>query len=670
MILLSGHSLTPARKVPLESMQLTIKERDSSATMVPADMTGIGVNSWLRDDTNPGNGIVWRVKSIRQAYNSDTTTVQLEHAIGILKDTILFGDITTAKLAGKSGATEVTAKKALQYILGKTSDWTLGTFDYTDSNPYKFDGDTLFDAIETISDSLDDPVWTYDFSSYPFKLSITKRNTEVNSELRANRNLKTISRSVDRSGMFTRFYPIGANDLHIDGDYVDRNTGTYGVVAHVETDQSLNTKKELKRWANQRLKRHAEPVVTIDVEGFELADATGEALDRLTINRVCRIPLPEFGTTIQEKITALNYPDKVKQPEVVKVTMANNRTDVTRIISDAIKRSGSGRRTSTKKDKEDMAWMEDTNDHVAMCAKGIIGTDAAGNPNWERLSKIVVDGQGIHQTVTETVNGLKKHESRIEQNEKRISMVVGKYDSGGNYIKAGEIMLAINGDTSEAKIRADKILIEGTTRLNDVLTVSQGYAWFKKPVVFGSSLFKTNINNGIINTMVGINYYASSGTYHYNLDYATLGTMIKTMESRSGGVIRLTRWDGTYLDFSKAITSFVPTAAGSGKIRVTAQPQNQHKDVPVSISGPKSVTTNGNKVYKIYFEDNSGDDVEVTGSSFTVDVDVYPTSKSLYCSAKSTAGGVTTYTFTYSSSSSSAFNTSHSYTFHHNSGYT
>ncbi len=163
MILLSGHSLTPARKVPLESMQLTIKERDSSATMVPADMTGIGVNSWLRDDTNPGNGIVWRVKSIRQAYNSDTTTVQLEHAIGILKDTILFGDITTAKLAGKSGATEVTAKKALQYILGKTSDWTLGTFDYTDSNPYKFDGDTLFDAIETISDSLDDPVWTYDF---------------------------------------------------------------------------------------------------------------------------------------------------------------------------------------------------------------------------------------------------------------------------------------------------------------------------------------------------------------------------------------------------------------------------------------------------------------------------------------------------------------------------
>ena len=349
MILWSGHSLTPAGKVPLESMQLTLEEKNSTAAIVPADMTGITVNSWLKDDTNPGNGIVWRVRNIRQAFNSNTNTVSLEHAIGILKDTILFGDITTAKIAGKSTATEVTAKKAVQYILGKSADWTLGTFDYTDSNPYKFDGESLFDALETVTDSLDDPVWSYDFSSYPFKLNITKRDTGVDSELRANRNLRTITKSIDRSGMYTRMYPIGKDDLHIDGDYVEKNTAAYGVVAHVATDASLDTKKELKRWANQLLKKHAEPTVTIDVEGLELADATGEPLDRLTINRVCRIPLPEFGTTIQEKITRLSYVDKVKQPENVKVTMANNRTDVTRIISDAIKRSGKGSRTSTKK---------------------------------------------------------------------------------------------------------------------------------------------------------------------------------------------------------------------------------------------------------------------------------------------------------------------------------
>lgn len=563
MILLSGHSLTPARKVPLENMQLTLEERNSTAAITPADMTGIGVNSWLQDETNPGKGIVWRVRSIRQAFGSNTTTVSLEHAIGVLKDTILFGNITTAKIAGKSGATEVTAKKALQYILGKTADWTLGTFDYTDSNPYKFDGETLFDAIEAVSDSLEDPVWTYDFSSYPFKLNITKRDTAVDSELRANRNLRTITKTIDRSGMYTRFYPIGKDDLHIDGDYVEKNTAAYGVISKVETDASLDTKKELKRWANQRLKKHAEPVVTIDVEGLELADATGEPLDRLTINRVCRIPLPEFGTEIQEKITRLSYQDKIRQPENVKATLANNRTDVTRIIADAIKRGGSSRRTSTKKGAEDRAWMEDTNDHVAMCAKGIIGTDAQGNPNWERLSKIVVDGKGIHQTVTDIQNDQKQYESRLDQDEKRIGMVVGKYDSGGNYIKAGEICLAINADgSSSATINATKILLEGNVKLNDTMNVTNNIVYIKKPL---------RANGGVMATELQLR----GGNDDYTVSASILGAMIKKVEKISGGnTLRLTRFNGSYEDFSRAITSW-EFGWSNGTLTVTVQPGNQ-----------------------------------------------------------------------------------------------
>ena len=610
MILLSGHSLTPARKVPLESMQLTLEEKNSTATITPADMTGIGVNSWLKDETNPGAGIVWRVRSIRQAFGNNTTTVYLEHAIVSLKDTILFGNITTAKIAGKTGATEVTAKKALQYILGKSADWTLGTFGYTDSNPYKFDGETLFDAIETVSDSLDDPVWSYDFSSYPFKLNITKRNTGVDSELRANRNLRTITKTIDRSGMYTRFYPIGKDDLHIDGDYVERNTAAYGVISKVETDASLDTKKELKRWANQRLKRHAEPTVTIDVEGLELADATGEPLDRLTINRVCRIPLPEFGTTIQEKITRLSYADKVKQPENVKATLANNKTDVTKIIADAIKRGGSGRRTSTKQGAEDRAWMEDTNDHVAMCAKGIIGTDATGKPNWERLSKIVVDGNGIHQTVTDIQNGQKQFESRLNQDEKSIGLVVGKYDSSGRYIKAGEICMAINDDgSSTATINATKILLEGNVKLNDTMSVSNNQVYIKKPL---------RANGGVMATELQLR----NGNSDYTITANVLSTMIKKMETRTGGTIRLTRFDGSYLDFNKAISSWT-WGGGSGKVNVTALPQNQTKSVKVSIDGRNTISTNGSYTYTVDYENSDGDDVS-TGATKTVTVSVSP----------------------------------------------
>lgn len=561
MRLLSGHSLTPVRTIPLESMQMSLKEREATANIVPVDMDGIVVNAWLQDDTNPGNGIIWRVKSIKRSFDTDTYTVQLEHVIAALKDLILFGEVKPGKMSGRSSDTSCTAKQAITYILKQSPDWTVGTIDYTDSNPYKFDGDTLYDALETVSDSLDEPVWSYDFSSYPFKLSITKRNTSVDSEMRANRNLRTISRTVDTSGMYTRFYPIGKDDLHITGNYVEKNTATYGVISRVETDQSLDTKNELKRWANQRLKKHAQPTVTIEIEGFELADATGEPLDRLTLNRVMRVPLPEFGTTIQERITALSYADKIRQPEVVKVTLANTRTDITRIIADMIKSGGRGSRTSSRKGAEDRAWMEDTNDHVALCAKGIIGVDAAGNPNWERLSKIVVDGQGIHQTVTDIQNGQKKFESRIDQDEKKIGLVVGSYDSGGNYIKAGQICLAINNDnSSSALIQADKIKLEGNVSLNDTMKVSENSVYIKMPL---------RANGGVMTTALQMR----DGNNNETLQAREFPNVIKNA-TVSGNTLTLTKVSGATVTFSRAITQWGFGWSG-GTLTVTVQPGNQ-----------------------------------------------------------------------------------------------
>ena len=423
MILLTGHSLTPERKIPLEGLSLQLKERDSTATMIPADMEGIGVNSWMRDDTEPGDGIIWRVKSISQAYATRTQTVQLEHMINSLRDQIMFGEIKPAQITGNDKATTCTAEQAVRYILSYQSDWVLGAFSYGNvRNPYKFDGDSLFDALETVSNSLEDSWWSYDMNVYPFRLNITRKSAEIGSEMRAGRNMKTITRTIDKSGMYTRFYPTGKDDLHIPGDYVERNVNLYGIVSKIETDASIDSVEELTRWGNERLKMHAEPTVTIDVEGIELANATGVSLDRMQLGKCCRVPLPEFGTEITERIVSLTYQDKIHQPEVVKITLANNRTDVTKIIADAIKSGGGGKggRTSTKQDKEDHAWFEDTNNHVAMCAIGIIGTDAEGNPNWTRLSTLEVNEDGIYGEVKSVQGDIVVANTKITQNEYRI----------------------------------------------------------------------------------------------------------------------------------------------------------------------------------------------------------------------------------------------------------
>lgn len=435
MILLSGHSRTPAYKVPVEALSVELKERASTATMVPADMTGITTESWFLDDTNPGAGIVWRVISIETAYAINTPTIRMEHVINTLRDRILFGDIEAGDITG-TGSDTCTAEQAVRYILSKQSDWRLGSFGFNVSKPYKFNGDTLYDAIVKVCRTLDGAWWSYDMSSYPFTLHITQRPGGVACEMRAGRNITAITKTIDKSGLYTRFYPIGKDDLHLPNEYASRNEGIYGTICKVETDLSLDSVEELTDWANERLRKHSDPDVNITAEGLDLADATGESLDRLTLGRICRVPLPEFGTTIEEYIIGLNYRDKVHKPEEVTVTLSNKQDDVMNessletILAEEIKTGagksggGGGGRGAAKQQKEDHAWFEDTNDHVAMCAVGIIGTDAQGNPNWYRLSRLEVNENGIYGEVVGVQNDVEVAKSRIDQNEYRIQSEV------------------------------------------------------------------------------------------------------------------------------------------------------------------------------------------------------------------------------------------------------
>ena len=669
--LLEGQSLTHARMIPLEALNIQLKERDSTATMTPADMTGITVNSWVEIEDGPGAGSVWRVRSIRSDILTDTPQVQLEHMIGSLRDNIIFGEITPKIITNNNKATTCTAEQAIRYILSHQDDWVLGAFEYAGvSNAYKFDGDSLYDALETVSNSLRDAWWSYDMSVYPFRLNITRKSAEVGSEMRAGRNLRTITKTIDKSGMYTRFYPIGNNDLHIDGDYLEENSEIYGVISKVETDASITTKAELERFAMERLRDHCEPTVTVDVEGLELADATGEPLDRLQLGAYCRIPLPEYGTTILERIVSLNYPDALSNPESVRITLGNNRTDVTKIIADAMKTGGKSRRAAARRDKQDNAWFEDTNEHVAMCAKGIVGTDAQGNPNWLRLSSIIVDGTGIHQMVQSVQNDVVLANTRIDQNEYAITLEANQRVAGeavlsgritveadritqevtdrrnsdetldgritveagkitqivsavgkDGQVTAASICLAINNGGSSATINADKIYLLGQTIAN---TITADYINSKVgtiPVLNTRSVSVTGYINstGFIYApefVIGTN---SSGAQN-NKYVSNAITDLKF--SKSGGTVTLQKKDfgdtsWVNVDSFSRATALSGTWSG-GKITMSANADNvpnlihEIRGGEASWSGNVATTT-------IYAYTNTGQLIGTTGRSITVD---------------------------------------------------
>ena len=193
MYKLTGHSLTKGAWFEPESNPTILTERTSTATAVLGpDGPDLTVDDWIWD-TVPEGVIVWRVKSVRHMIDEETRHVELEHAIQTLDDIYLFEPDPEPEEPGDEGEEEeepeeITAREAVEYILSKQSVWTLGDFEYTVSNAYEFQKETLLDALENVSETLDDAVWSYDFSVFPFVLHIRKRNTAVACEMRGGRN--------------------------------------------------------------------------------------------------------------------------------------------------------------------------------------------------------------------------------------------------------------------------------------------------------------------------------------------------------------------------------------------------------------------------------------------------------------------------------------------------
>ena len=464
MVLLEEKSLNARDKFQPERLSLQLTERTSTATMtVGPGAPEMTVGDWMKMEDGPAAGIVWRIKSIDDQMDTETRTVSLEHIINTLKDRIIIDEVKPEYISGREGVNPTNGDTARFILENWQSTWVLGgVADGEVRNPYSFNGENLYSALEKVSGAIEDCFWHYDMSKYPFRVDLVYLSRNVVSEMRTDRNIRTLRRTIDRTGMYTRIFPIGKNDLRISGGSISMNTEIYGAIHKTETDQSLETEEALYWWAYNKLRKHCYPVVTITISGLDLAEATGEELDHLRVGYMCRVPLPEYNTTIIERVTKLSYTDVIGEPENVTVTMSNRQEDtatITSVINSmASSASGAGRAAATKAG-EDHAWFEDTEEHVAMVAEAIIGTDEDG-VDWSRVSSVVVDGEGIHQRVIKAQDDIIANEGRIEINENRILQEVTDRKNAD-----GEL-------TGRITVQADRITQEVIQRKGDVDALS------------------------------------------------------------------------------------------------------------------------------------------------------------------------------------------------------
>ena len=356
-VLLSGHSMTPVSVLRPQSMQLSMRTDGlSSGTMIlDEDNPDVTIGSWIQIWAPNGEMCVMYAKNVRKDYITGLKTVTLEHTFGLLAGMVVFGEVDAATMSGTQGATTCSVTDAIDYLLGEQTEtlWTRYQVDFNDSQGWKFTNSDIYNDLNSLTDAIMDCQWEFDQSVFPWRLSLKAWPVTATMEMRRSRNLESLKITQDRSGMYTRVYPTGKNNLHISGNYIDRNTGTYGVIANVITDSSIASEGLLRAWATKQLKKNAEPKYTVSITGYELSQDTGESLDKLITGRLCRIPLPEYSTTVTERLTELSWKDCISQPDAVTCTLANELKTITGVLNEKARGGGGGsRKANTEHDCE------------------------------------------------------------------------------------------------------------------------------------------------------------------------------------------------------------------------------------------------------------------------------------------------------------------------------
>ena len=301
---------------PLSSAEMTLPEGEPEVT----------VGMFMELFTAAGSAGVFRVETATRRIAGDGGQhLVLQHALCTLSDEVLPGYVELSGTAEEVMSDLLARQGCDRWQLGEVPDEMLDC---------SWENENLLTALLSLTESMEGAYrWDYDFSTEPWTLSLLPLPGESFCEVRAGRSLTAARITIDRMDLCTRLYPLGygegADQLNIrkvNGGlrYLTADTAAvWGVVKRIWVEPSITKAARLKAAARRMLEKCKNPVVTVEVEADELCSLTGEAIDRFRVGEMCRLPLPDWGVMMDERVTQLHRPDVYGEPTRVTLTLAN-----------------------------------------------------------------------------------------------------------------------------------------------------------------------------------------------------------------------------------------------------------------------------------------------------------------------------------------------------------
>lgn len=557
----------------------------------------IPMHGWVKIYNQLGFvGIFRRISRERDITTNNTYT--LRHGIDILQDSVWDAEETY----------EGTTAQFLTALLNKQTQlvngvkpWVLGSCADTSNVKKDINYENLLDLLEGVTEQGSGYYFTYDQTSFPWTVSLVAKPSEVASEFRLNRNIERCRISDNDSELCTRLI-LNVNQM-VDDTALAQKTGktvkqnesvirtynnaaaqaNYGIIVKTaDIDVTGDTFPngpfpEADAWAQKFLNQRADPLLNIEIDGHVLKGITGFDWDDSKIGTQVRVALPEYPVAIAERCVTVNYTSLYGDPDRVTVSLANalpTFSSSMKFTQKAVASNARGGRGAARQ-------AESFDQHFQI-------TDDAGNVL--RQAGMHLDANGLLVYADDNENNVG---TKFEVQANKIGMVIGTRPDGTNFVKGGEISLAINADHgTTATINADCINIQGLVNELTGYDISAESLFAHQVSSDGECTFDT-----IVVDSLQVNGY----------------TNVLVDATVSGNTLTLEYDDGSTVTFSKAASLsgawasgvFTVTAGIDGSTCLTSLTQGA-----ASWSG-KTVTI------PIYATINSGAAVYDTGKSVT-----------------------------------------------------
>lgn len=327
--LLDGELQEIARlRVRAGQYQLSADDVSQATLTIPEDGPVVGLRDWVSLYDEDGLMGIYRVTNLAQTVKR-SIQLTLLHGIDILADSYWAEE--REYTGNVRGYLEALLAQQTALIDG-TAPWALGDCEDTETTlKVKISYGRLSELIREAVPEGGGYQLEYDQTVWPWRVHLRAKPTTAAAEFRVARNITSATVTYNDADLCTRLILSNTSGgesrvrVYNAGAIAQAEWGIVTKTASIDTSDTLTSDSwpEAEAWVADFFRLHAAPSVQIQIEGRELYRLTGDRWDRASLGRVCRVSLPEYGHTFEERVVSLTYPDPWGDPDRVVVSLAN-----------------------------------------------------------------------------------------------------------------------------------------------------------------------------------------------------------------------------------------------------------------------------------------------------------------------------------------------------------